>query len=115
MIAMTWKAFNHTYMRRSDAHSGVILCPAFACKHPLHMCDRCLFFSSRRRHTSLTCDWSPDVCSSDLAAEEQEAAVPQHVRAHDPLQGARREVEVAPRSEERRVGKECRCRCWPCQ
>src|SRR6266480_1935655 len=25
------------------------------------------FFSSRRRHTSLTCDWSSDVCSSDLA------------------------------------------------
>src|SRR6267142_6150453 len=24
------------------------------------------FFSSRRRHTRLTCDWSPDVCSSDL-------------------------------------------------
>src|SRR5580698_8271997 len=24
------------------------------------------FFSSRRRHTSLTCDWSSDVCSSDL-------------------------------------------------
>src|SRR6266571_3661927 len=23
------------------------------------------FFSSRRRHTSLTCDWSSDVCSSD--------------------------------------------------
>src|SRR6267142_878163 len=26
-----------------------------------------LFFSSRRRHTRLTCDWSSDVCSSDLA------------------------------------------------
>src|SRR6266480_2488582 len=25
------------------------------------------FFSSRRRHTRLTCDWSSDVCSSDLA------------------------------------------------
>src|SRR6266480_5816600 len=25
------------------------------------------FFSSRRRHTILTCDWSSDVCSSDLA------------------------------------------------
>src|SRR6267142_986617 len=24
------------------------------------------FFSSRRRHTMLTCDWSSDVCSSDL-------------------------------------------------
>src|SRR6266480_5846149 len=26
------------------------------------------FFSSRRRHTRLTCDWSSDVCSSDLKA-----------------------------------------------
>src|SRR6266481_7679947 len=25
------------------------------------------FFSSRRRHTSWNCDWSSDVCSSDLA------------------------------------------------
>src|SRR5690242_21409920 len=24
------------------------------------------FFSSRRRHTRLTCDWSSEVCSSDL-------------------------------------------------
>src|SRR4051812_8402219 len=24
-----------------------------------------VFFSSRRRHTRLTCDWSSDVCSSD--------------------------------------------------
>src|SRR3954467_4319864 len=28
--------------------------------------DRCFFFSSRRRHTRLSCDWSSDVCSSDL-------------------------------------------------
>src|SRR5690242_20920593 len=27
---------------------------------------RLFFFSSRRRHTRLTCDWSSDVCSSDL-------------------------------------------------
>src|SRR5580704_18316927 len=26
----------------------------------------CFFFSSRRRHTRWTCDWSSDVCSSDL-------------------------------------------------
>ena len=25
------------------------------------------FFSSRRRHTGSLCDWSSDVCSSDLA------------------------------------------------
>src|SRR5690242_622023 len=28
--------------------------------------DYVFFFSSRRRHTRLTCDWSSDVCSSDL-------------------------------------------------
>src|SRR5438477_8541877 len=28
------------------------------------------FFSSRRRHTRLTCDWSSDVCSSDLEQDE---------------------------------------------
>src|SRR5713101_6288852 len=27
------------------------------------------FFSSRRRHTRLTCDWSSDVCSSDLVLD----------------------------------------------
>src|SRR5690242_15966303 len=28
------------------------------------------FFSSRRRHTRFTCDWSSDVCSSDLVSED---------------------------------------------
>src|SRR6266571_6235442 len=31
--------------------------------------DVMFFFSSRRRHTRLTCDWSSDVCSSDLLLE----------------------------------------------
>src|SRR2546430_9605922 len=30
-----------------------------------HMC--LFFFSSRRRHTRFDCDWSSDVCSSDLS------------------------------------------------
>src|SRR5260370_33967287 len=29
-------------------------------------CFACFFFSSRRRHTRFKCDWSSDVCSSDL-------------------------------------------------
>src|SRR2546430_10551820 len=29
------------------------------------------FFSSRRRHTRFDCDWSSDVCSSDLAKPER--------------------------------------------
>src|SRR2546430_3426880 len=31
------------------------------------MCVLFFFFSSRRRHTRFDCDWSSDVCSSDLA------------------------------------------------
>src|SRR2546427_1362723 len=36
----------------------------------LALCRTCFFFffSSRRRHTRFDCDWSSDVCSSDLAA-----------------------------------------------
>src|SRR6267143_4852783 len=29
------------------------------------------FFSSRRRHTRWNCDWSSDVCSSDLGGERR--------------------------------------------
>src|SRR2546430_13718051 len=32
--------------------------------------DIVFFFSSRRRHTRFDCDWSSDVCSSDLGAAE---------------------------------------------
>src|SRR5689334_10585023 len=45
-------------------------------------CWSCLslfFFSSRRRHTRWNCDWSSDVCSSDLlpnSATEQELGKP---------------------------------------
>src|SRR5690242_6304916 len=34
------------------------------------------FFSSRRRHTRLTCDWSSDVCSSDLVQQAADASFP---------------------------------------
>src|SRR3989475_11245905 len=34
----------------------------------MFLCFYFFFFSSRRRHTRFDCDWSSDVCSSDLAA-----------------------------------------------
>src|SRR5689334_25298740 len=40
------------------------------------------FFSSRRRHTRWNCDWSSDVCSSDLAVallDRTTGVVPAHV------------------------------------
>src|SRR6266487_4712166 len=102
------------------------------------------FFSSRRRHTRWTGDWSSDVCSSDLdpkwgetpcAFVEVKAGVKvteeeliEHCRANLARFKAPRHVVfgVLPktstgkiqkfllrqqaRSEERRVGKECRSR-----
>src|SRR2546430_12358911 len=34
--------------------------------HASHVLFLFFFFSSRRRHTRFDCDWSSDVCSSDL-------------------------------------------------
>src|SRR5436189_2149782 len=77
------------------------------------------FFSSRRRHTRYIGDWSSDVCSSDLArpAEDQLAKVAgveplEPGRGRPPADPGRGVVRgfVRPRSEERRVGKECRSR-----
>src|SRR3990167_9473784 len=34
--------------------------------------DKLLFFSSRRRHTRFDCDWSSDVCSSDLMGKQRD-------------------------------------------
>src|SRR5882762_10860590 len=38
-----------------------------------------IFFSSRRRHTRFKCDWSSDVCSSDLGGAETHAGGDRHV------------------------------------
>src|SRR5690606_39793420 len=91
------------------------------------------FFSSRRRHTRFSRDWSSDVCSSDLASfqlvsmlpdtrfrialsvglyTEWQAVLtrPEHLppgaTAADALAFLRYLASI--RSEERRVGKECR-------
>src|SRR5215211_8690901 len=66
------------------------------------------FFSSRRRHTRSLCDWSSDVCSSDLfAAEKADLQRRGLIIADFDL------LIAAKRSEERRVGKECRSRWSP--
>src|SRR5450631_4716107 len=69
------------------------------------------FFSSRRRHTILTCDWSSDVCSSDLLSFSLSLSMTHHC-----LQCficSEYSIIVDGRSEERRVGKECRSRWSP--
>src|SRR5205807_4673310 len=81
------------------------------------------FFSSRRRHTRLQGDWSSDVCSSDLATGNlrllplkslgKGVVAGNHVLLpvkHHAIERIRlnQRRKVGGRSEERRVGKECR-------
>src|SRR5262245_63558883 len=82
------------------------------------------FFSSRRRHTRCLSEWSSDVCSSDLQPRFLEgkklnvAAVPSAPGRPsadiDPAACAA-SSSTGTRSEERRVGKECRCGWSPDQ
>src|SRR5256885_10344458 len=95
---------------------------------------RVFFFSSRRRHTRLQGDWSSDVCSSDLRGDdarplarplplEAGERAPELIAAHgiaitsqriaDDLHGPLALALLPVRSEERRVGKECRSRWSP--
>src|SRR5207247_7804622 len=82
------------------------------------------FFSSRRRHTRSTRDWSSDVCSSDLErcllfglivkAGPGYFQRPRRSQAVL-LQIFKDELSIShgkkiSRSEERRVGKECKLR-----
>src|SRR5437763_5472071 len=88
------------------------------------------FFSSRRRHTRYIGDWSSDVCSSDLLdADVCLALHPGGVQERWNLVEGDQVPEQRPelasgvvgalspcferRSEERRVGKECRSRWSP--
>src|SRR5438034_9611875 len=72
------------------------------------------FFSSRRRHTRSLCDWSSDVCSSDLmsgAGGQTTLIIPSHglvVARLGHFKGSTAGSTGFRRSEERRVGKECR-------
>src|SRR5437762_11794857 len=79
-------------------------------------------FSSRRRHTRYIGDWSSDVCSSDLVlggalgeairragGVDVRALIAQALQMGDECHNRNRAAS-ALRSEERRVGKECRYR-----
>src|SRR5690606_39440266 len=77
------------------------------------------FFSSRRRHTRFSRDWSSDVCSSDLqpigriAQPEEVADLAVYLAGATYTTGQVHIIDGGWRSEERRVGKECRSRWWP--
>src|SRR5699024_11801412 len=88
----------------------------------MFLCDLSFFFfSSRRRHTRSKRDWSSDVCSSDLLFKQNDKVIRQHRNGwwdslwqdyFKPLV-FRGKIECNgcfPRSEERRVGKECSAR-----
>src|SRR5256885_7467710 len=106
------------------------------CHHPhrggMPVARHVFFFSSRRRHTRLQGDWSSDVCSSDLSgtgalvgalivATFGHRFTPRKLAlggvwlfsAALLLFSFARNFPSALRSEERRVGKECRSRWSP--
>src|SRR5207248_8737583 len=78
------------------------------------------FFSSRRRHTRSYGDWSSDVCSSDLEGRFEPVGAmwvetdcnltSGESLIRQILHGIRFTQREFGRSEERRVGKECRSR-----
>src|SRR5262249_60008154 len=76
-----------------------------------YSCLLCFFFfSSRRRHTRLVSDWSSDVCSSDLeVAVARGTGEAGASTAPASRTDSRSRQSLTKRSEERRVGKECRC------
>src|SRR5690242_21222408 len=78
---------------------------------------RMFFFSSRRRHTRLTCDWSSDVCSSDLLTYSGELGLAILAKTLQQLILQRQEelaaTGVALEIGRARVGKECRSRWSP--
>src|SRR5256885_11264977 len=113
-----------SYWHACGAVEGTVVCE----------CSCMFFFSSRRRHTRLQGDWSSDVCSSDLvvlgyaiywASKGQAQAVgnkaaflwqkfPKFVLGFLLISVlATYHFFSKERSEERRVGKECRSRWSP--
>src|SRR5438045_9739714 len=78
----------------------------------------CFFFSSRRRHTRCLSDWSSDVCSSDLhqfyyLVSLIKICIRIHIKICIKICSSVNLInidKVINRSEERRVGKECRYR-----
>src|SRR5205085_9087774 len=92
----------------------------YLCVYTLFLFFFFFFFSSRRRHTRFDCDWSSDVCSSDLNRQLSIRGHDSHSRKQ-PMQIPTRQIGrlnlpvVKSRSEERRVGKECRSRWAPDQ
>src|SRR5690606_41206392 len=80
------------------------------------------FFSSRRRHTRFSRDWSSDVCSSDLCPLDCQFCATGLMgykknlspgEIFDQYMLAAKDYGKEKRSEERRVGKECRSRGAP--
>src|SRR3989304_1434310 len=74
--------------------------------------ERLNFFPSRSRHTRCSRYWSSDVCSSDLRVGRRAKSFRPEPQMSDP--GGPLDVGAdRRRSEERRVGKECRSRWSP--
>ena len=70
------------------------------------------FFKQKTAYEIVTGDWSSDVCSSDLTKFSNSSFL-SYTKAIPPVIPAPKLSPTSPRSEERRVGKECRSRWSP--
>src|SRR5260370_15497116 len=124
---------------KSDGYSNISLDAHLSLRIALGRNRSDFLFSSRRRHTRFKCDWSSDVCSSDLLSgrpavvytDEETKVTIISIYCEKPSEwNAGKRAALASglkkirasglsigagriRSEERRVGKECRSRWSP--
>src|SRR5260221_7434389 len=131
----------HVEYETKNRHYAHVDCPGHADYVKNMITGGVFFFSSRRRHTRSLCDWSSDVCSSDLSGRRSRRGTPRRAwaaeghrsRSDGPdgpglglgtchcaeadaansRQIPRPRWSPPGRSEERRVGKECRSRWSP--
>src|SRR5256885_6755248 len=124
----------HTLSHIRSRYHEVVQVRACDEQYSATICHHFFFFSSRRRHTRLQGDWSSDVCSSDLQLRSGMAILHegnlcrvlsvQHItpgnwrgmvqtKLRNLKSGNSFEYRFRSRSEERRVGKECRSRWSP--
>src|SRR5690606_40525495 len=102
---------------------------------PLRRWPTSFFFSSRRRHTRFSRDWSSDVCSSDLGNTSYDASevvfdTTKNNKVFAVVNGyvsyiGRDVIELMTYDQQvtvryREIGRascreECRSRCWPAQ
>src|SRR5215813_8231282 len=95
--------------RHLNVHAGISVIQEAAERATIRRAAAAIFFFKQKTAYEMRTDWSSDVCSSDLPVP----ATPSTRRLARELGVNLNAVNGSGRSEERRVGKECRSRWSP--